>query len=98
MDLISMSPIVNAFELEKAVNTRYGLNIDNIHEVLFDDHYYNNTYSSFDLDDIEEYDEEYMDPEEKEKVNLRNLIRVYLKDILPDWKYVLIDISWYTTW
>ena len=94
MSLITMLPTVNAFELEKAVNIQYGLNIDNIHELLFDDHYYNDTYSSFDIDEEEEYNEEYMDPKEEERIRLRNLIRGYLKDILPDWEYVLVDTSW----
>lgn len=94
MSLITMTPTVNAFDLEKAVNIQYGLNIDNIHELLFNDHYYNDTYSIFDLDEEEEYDEEYMDPEEEENIRLRNLIRTYLKDILPGQGYVLVDTSW----
>lgn len=94
MSLITMLPTVDAFDLEKAVNIQYGLNIDDIHELLFEGHYYNDTYSSFDLNDIEEYDEELMEPEAEERIYLRNLIRGYLKDILPDWDSVLIDTSW----
>ena len=94
MSLVTMLPTVNAFDLEKAINIQYGLNIDDIHEILFDDRYYNDTYSSFDIADIEEYDEEWEDPEEEERIRLRNLIRGYLKDILPDWEYVLVDTSW----
>lgn len=94
MSLISMRPIVDAFDLEKAINIQYGLNIDNIHEILFEDNYYNDTYSSFCITNDEEYNEKYMDPEAEEKIRLRNLIRGYLKDILPDWEYVLVDTSW----
>lgn len=92
MSLITMVPTINAFKLEKAINVQYDLNIDNINEVLCDDHYYNNKYFPFYLNEIEEYDERYMNPEEEEKIRLRNLIREYLKDILSDFEYVFVNI------
>lgn len=80
MSLYTMYPVINANDLERAIELQYDIQIDDIRNLLFDDDYSNDSYKSFDLED--EYEDEV------------ELVRTYLKDILPDYSYVLIDVSW----
>lgn len=80
MSLYTMYPVINADDLERAIELQYDIHIDDIRNLLFDDDYSNDSYKSFDLED--EYEDE------------AELVRTYLKDILPDYSYVLINVSW----
>ena len=80
MSLYTMYPVINADDLERAIELQYDIHIDDIRNLLFDDDYSNDSYKSFDLED--EYENE------------AELVRTYLKDILPDYSYVLINVSW----
>ena len=93
MAIYTMYPVVDAWDLEHAVNTQFDCNIENIRNLLFDDQYYNDSYQLFDFTDMEEY-EDWMDPSEEEGIRLRNLVRTYLQDAIPDYELVLINVSW----
>lgn len=80
MSLYTMYPVINTNDLKYAIELQYDIQIDNIRNLLFDDDYSNDSYKSFDLEN--EYEDE------------TELVRTYLKDILPDYSYVLIDVSW----
>lgn len=91
MSIFTMYPVVNYKTLEDAVNLQFNTDIDDICELLFDDDYANNSYKGFYFDEMEVYNEYFW--ENEEDIRLRNIVRAYLKDILPNYEYVLIDIS-----
>ena len=80
MSLYTMYPVVDIDELRRAVEIQYNIEIYDIRNLLFGDDYHNDSYKNFDLED--EYENEV------------ELIRTYLKDILPDYSYVLINVTW----
>ena len=43
---------------------------------------------------MEEY-EDWMGDVDEEAIRLRNLVRAYLQDTIPDYTSVLIDVSWW---
>ena len=87
-----MMPVVDVDELEDAVNTQFGCEIDKMRNLLFDDDYNNDSYRSFWYGQMEEY--KYPTWQDEEKIRLRNLVRAYLQDTIPDYNRVLIDVSW----
>ena len=89
---VIMMPVIDAFELESAVNTQFGVNIEYIASLLFGDSYNNYSYKSFYFRDKETYGG--FPWENEEDIRLRNLVRAYLQDVIPDHDRVLIDVSW----
>ena len=88
-----MMPVVNADELEDAINLQYGEStIDGIRSLLFSDDYYNDCYKSFYYGDLTAYNSKSW--ENEEEIRLINLVKTYLQDTIPDYEVVLIDISW----
>ena len=90
----TLMPVVDVGELEDAVNRQFNCEIDEMRNLLFDDDYNNDCYKRFWYGEMEKYNERWMDPEDEEKVRLRNLVRAYLQDTIPDYTAVLIDVSW----
>lgn len=88
MSIFSMYPVINHNTLKDVVNLQFDTDIEDICQLLFYDNYINDSYKSFYFDEMEEYSG---DPLENEDIRLRNLVRIYLKDALPDYEYVLID-------
>jgi hypothetical protein len=87
-----MAPTVGANDLEDAVNAKFGCGIEDIRRLLFDDDYNNSCYKTFWYDEDEVYTGSiYQDEEE---IRLRNLVCAYLRDVLPDYCCVLVDVSW----
>ena len=80
MSLYTMYPVVDIDELRKAVEIQYDIEIYDIRNLLFGDDYHNDSYKNFDLED--EYEGE------------AELVRTYLKDILPDYSCVLLNVTW----
>ena len=92
MSIYTMMPVVDADELEEAVNTQFGCEIDDIRNLLFDDEYNNDSYMSFWYGAMEVYQGRIHQNEER--IRLRNLVCTYLQDVIPDHDRVLIDVSW----
>ncbi len=92
MSLITMMPIVDSYELQNAVNLQFGCDIKDIDELLFGECRPNDSYASFSFDCLEVY--AYPRWQDEEEIRLRNLVRTYLQDILPDYSRVLININW----
>lgn len=93
---ITMKPTIKARALEKALNLQYGEGtIEDIRNLLFS-YYTNDCYIEFcykeEYDD--HYDPECDDPEDEEPIRLRNLVTAYLRDVLPDYDTILVDVSW----
>ena len=93
MAIYTLYPVVDADELERAVNQQFGCEIDEIRNLLFDDDYQNDSYKLFDYFDMEEYFD-WMGPADEEAIRLRNLVRVYLQDTIPDYEMVLVNVGW----
>ena len=93
MAIHTLYPVVDAWDLEQAVNTQFDCGITNIRNLLFDDNYQNDSYMLFDYFDMEEYFD-WMGPVDEEAIRLRNLVRAYLKDTIPDYEMVLVNVSW----
>jgi hypothetical protein len=87
-----MAPTVGASDLEDAVNAQFGCNIEDIRDLLFGDEYNNSCYKTFCYDEDEVYTGSIY--EDEEEIRLRNLVCAYLRDVLPDYSYVLVDVSW----
>ena len=92
MAIHTMMPVVSADELEKAVNAQFGCEITDITNLLFGDDFHNDSYQGFWYDEMEDYHGHSW--EEEDEINLRNLVRTYLQDTIPEFSRVLIDVSW----
>lgn len=92
MAIHTMMPVVDVDELERAVNAQFGCEIDEMRNLLFDDDYNNDSYQSFWYGQMEVF--EGYNWQDEEKIRLRNLVRAYLQDTIPDHDRVLVDVSW----
>lgn len=88
----TLMPVVDVDELENAVNRQFNCEINEMRNLLFDDNYSNDCYCNFYYDEMEVY--EGYDWQDEEGIRLRNLVRAYLQDTIPDYQAVLIDVSW----
>ena len=93
MAIYTLYPVVDADELEHEVNLQFDCDITNIRNLLFGDSYSNDSYMLFDYFDQEEYFD-WMGPADEEAIRLRNLVRAYLQDTIPDYEMVLVNVSW----
>ena len=89
---VIMMPVIGASELESAVNTQFGVNIEDITSLLFGDCFINDSYKSFYYRENETYNG--FSWTNEEDIRHRNLVRAYLQDTIPDHDRVLIDVSW----
>ena len=92
MTIYTMRPVIDVDELEDAVNQQFGCEISDLAALLFGDEYYNDSYKSLYYGSLEVYRGRPWESEEKTR--LRNLVYTYLKDILPDYDSVLVNVSW----
>lgn len=90
--IFQMYPVVDASDLEDAVNIQFGCDIDDIRNLLFGDEYNNSCHKSFWYDEDEVYTGSVY--EDEEEIRLRNLVCAYLRNVLPDYCCVLVDVSW----
>ena len=90
--IFTMVPTVIASDLENAVNTQCSCNIEDIRKLLFGDNYNDDCYKAFWYDEDEVYTGSIY--EDEEEIRLQNLVRAYLRDILPDYCWVLVDVRW----
>ena len=92
MSMFTMYPAVDYSTLQDAINLQFGTDIDNLCTLLFDYDFTNDSYKSFYYGEMEVFEGHPWQNEED--IRLRNLVRAYLQDVLPDYEYVLIDVSW----
>lgn len=88
-------PVVDVDDLANGLNTQYGWNWDghDLSSFLFGDNYYNDTYQSIWIADLEDYRGEPW--QDENEISLMNAIKIYLQDVLPkDTNVVIIDTSW----
>ena len=92
MAIYTMHPVIEVRVLEKELKTQFDVDVDNLSGILFYDNYQNDCYKSYCFADDEVY--EYPAWQNEEHIRIRNLVNAYLRDILPDYERVLIDVTW----
>lgn len=92
MAVYEMFPVIEVGVLEDEIKTQFDVDVEGkLSRILFYDSYMNDCYKSYCFED----DEEYKYPwQNEEHVRIRNLVNAYLRDILPDYTRVLIDVTW----
>lgn len=92
MAIFTMLPTIEVRVLEKELKIQFDVDVDNLSGILFYDNYQNDCYKSYCFADDEVY--EYPAWQNEEHIRIRNLVNAYLRDILPDYERVLIDVTW----
>lgn len=92
MAIYTMLPVIEVRTLEDELLTQFGVACGDLASILFGDDYHNDCYKSYCFEDDEEFHGYAW--EDEERIRIRNLVSVYLRDILPDYTRVLIDVTW----
>ena len=93
MAVYTMYPVIEISVLENEIKTQFGVDVkDKLSNILFDEDCYNDCYKSYNFEDDEEFHGYAW--ENEEHIRIRNLVNAYLCDILPDYTYVLVDVTW----
>ena len=92
MAVYTMYPVIEVRVLENEIKNQFDVEVDNLSSILFYDNYQNDCYKSYYFVDDEEFHGYAW--ENEECIRIRNLVNVYLRDILPDYERVLIDVTW----
>lgn len=93
MAVYTMYPVIEVDILENEIKTQFDVDVeDNLRNILFGDNYQNDCYKSYCFEDDEEFHGYAW--EDEERIRIRNLVNAYLRDILPDYTHVLIDVTW----
>lgn len=93
MAIYTMYPVIEVRTLENELKTQFDVEVHNyLRNILFYDDYMNDCYKSYCFADDEEYTGASW--QDEERIRIRNLVNAYLRDILPDYECVLIDVSW----
>ena len=93
MAVYTMYPVIEVNILENEIKTQFDVDVeDDLRNILFGDNYQNDCYKSYCFEDDEEFHGYAW--EDEECIRIRNLVNAYLRDILPDYTYVLIDVTW----
>lgn len=93
MAIYEMYPVIDVTDLEDAIRIQFGVDIEGeMRNILFYDDYMNDCYKSYCFADDEEYTGASW--QDEERIRIRNLVNAYLRDILPNYKRVLIDVTW----
>lgn len=94
MAVYTMYPVIEVNVLEKELKIQFDVDVEGeLREILFGDDYQDDCYKSYCFEDDEEFHGDIW--EDEEYIRIRNLVNAYLRDILPDYTHVLIDITWY---
>ncbi len=93
MAVYTMYPVIEVGVLEDEMKTQFDIDIESeLTNILFGDNYMNDSYKSYCFEDDEEFHGYAW--EDEERIRIRNLVNAYLRDILPDYTHVLIDVTW----
>lgn len=88
----SKAIVVEACDLEEAVSTKYGVEIEEIRSLLFGDSYVNDSFKNYYFEEDDEYNG--YSWENEEDIKARNLINQFLREEFPGETNILIDVSW----
>ena len=92
MAVYEMFPVIEVGVLEDEIKTQFGVDVaGELSSILFDS-YMNDCYKPYCFADDEVY--KYPAWQNEEHIRIRNLVNAYLRDILPNYECVLIDVTW----
>ena len=81
----TFAPVIDIRELEKALESQYDIDTDDLRSILFGDYYSNDCFKKYYFrSKWESYDEN----------PIKACVKAFLQDVFPDRDYVLIDVSW----
>lgn len=91
---IQMRPTIDVGSLCDAVNQRYHWKMDDydLCQLLFGDEYDNYCHKSYYFQQDEQYNG--YSWQNEHHIDIRNKINRYLRELLPDYASILIDVSW----
>lgn len=91
---IEMMPTIDIYSLADALEAQYHWEMDSseLCALLFNDEYNNYSYKSYSFEKDEKY--EGYSWQDENKIAQENLVKGFLRDILPNHKRILIDVSW----
>ena len=93
MAVYTMYPVIEVGVLEHELKIQFDVDIEGeLRNILFGDDYQNDCYKSYCFEDDEEFHGDAW--EDEEEIRIRNLVYAFLRDILPHYTHVLIDVSW----
>lgn len=93
MAVYTMYPVIEVRVLENEIKTQFDVDVEGeLSNILFYDNYQNDCYKSYCFEDDDEFHGYTW--EDERRIRIRNLVNVYLRDILPDYTRVLIDVTW----
>lgn len=96
MAIYTMCPVIKVSVLENELKTQFNVDVEGeLRSILFYNDYQNDCYKPYRFTDDEEvYDDYDWEDRKNIRIRIRNLVNAYLRDILPDYTRVLIDVSW----
>ena len=93
MAVYEMKPVIEIGVLEDEIKTQFNVEVEGeLSSILFGTDFMNDCYKSYYYADDEEYTGRIWQNEEH--IRIRNLVNAYLRDILPDYDCVLVNVSW----
>ena len=91
-----MMPAVEAYKLQRALELQFGPDImgnqDHMAQVLFDDQYTNDSYKRYNFSEDEVY--EGYSWQDEDRIRVCNCVNAMLRDMFPNRKAILVDVSW----
>ena len=91
-----MMPVVDAYELQKALELQFGPDImgneDVMANVLFNDDYDNYSCKRYCFEKDEVYEGHFWQNEER--IRICNCVNAMLRDMFPGYHTILVDVSW----
>ena len=93
MAVYKMYPVIEVGVIENEIKAQFDIDVEGeLRNILFYEDYMNDCYKSYWFEDDEVYTGKSWQNEEH--IRIRNLVNSYLRDILPEYNTVLIDVTW----
>ena len=91
---VEMRPVIDIWSLSDALEAQYNWELDAhmVCQLMFDDNYCNDCYKSYWFSEDEKY--EGYSWQNETRIMQENLIKSFLRDLMPDYDRVLVDVSW----
>ncbi len=87
-------PVVEAYEIEKAVELQFGVSIE-IRSLMWPEDYMNDCYKTLCFgEDTIKYNQKNMAEKTNNVYRERALVYAVMKDCFPKYEAILVDVSW----
>jgi hypothetical protein len=89
-------PVVDSYEIERALKEKFGPDVmgneDVVANVLFDDYYSNDSCKHYCFSEDKVYEGHSWQNEER--IRICNCVNAMLREVFPDCDAILVDVSW----